>query len=73
VFDDPEVRETYPMADVIRESIDDAVPRPVSPFWTDVSSAIQRTWHPEQAVDPDSTPASADDLILGVLNDEQLL
>jgi multiple sugar transport system substrate-binding protein len=73
VYDDPEVQEQFPMADLIRESIDEATPRPVSPFYTDVSSAIQRTWHPEHAVDPEGTPAAADQLIRGVLDDEQLL
>jgi multiple sugar transport system substrate-binding protein len=73
VFDDPEVQEAFPMADLIRESIDDATPRPVTPFYTDISSAIQRTWHAPASVDPESTPGDADDLIVGVLNDEQLL
>ncbi|HEY8525952.1 MAG TPA: extracellular solute-binding protein [Acidimicrobiales bacterium] len=73
VFDDPDIREQYPMASLIRDSIDDATPRPLTPYYTDVSGAIQRTWHPPGSVDPDSTPADADDLIVGVLNDEQLL
>jgi trehalose/maltose transport system substrate-binding protein len=45
----------------------------LTPFYTDVSGAIQRTWHPPANVNPDSTPAAADSLIVGVLNDEQLL
>lgn len=73
VFDDPEVREAFPMADLIRESINDSVPRPATPFYTDVSAAIQRTWHPPASVDPESTPRAADELIVAVLNDEQLL
>jgi trehalose/maltose transport system substrate-binding protein len=73
VFDDSEIREQFPMASLIRDSIDEATPRPLTPFYTDVSGAIQRTWHPEGGVNPDSTPASADDLISGVLSGEQLL
>ena len=73
VFDDPEVQEAFPMADDIRESIDESTPRPVTPFYTDVSSSIQRTFHPQRSVNPDSTPADADDLIVAVLNGEQLL
>ncbi len=73
VYDDPEIREAFPMADLIRSSIDEATPRPVSPFYTDISSAIQRTWHPAASVNPDSTPKASDDLIVAVLNDEQLL
>jgi multiple sugar transport system substrate-binding protein len=73
VFDDPDIREQFPMASLIRDSIDDATPRPLTPFYTDVSGAIQRTWHPPGRIDPDSTPAAADDLIVGVLQGEQLL
>jgi multiple sugar transport system substrate-binding protein len=61
------------MADDIRESIDESTPRPVTPFYTDVSSSIQRTFHPQRSVNPDSTPGDADDLIVAVLNGEQLL
>ena len=73
VYDDPKVQEAFPMADLIRESIDESTPRPISPFYTDISAAIQRTWHPAASVNPDSTPKSADDLIVAVLHDEQLL
>lgn len=73
VYDDAKVREAFPMADLIRDSINDSVPRPATPFYTDVSAAIQRTWHPAAGVDPEQTPEAADDLIVAVLNDEQLL
>lgn len=73
VFDDAEVRNEFPMADLIRESIDESTPRPVSPFYTDISTAIQRTWHPASGVNADSTPQDSDELIVAVLHDEQLL
>ena len=37
-YDDPAVREAFPMADLIRESIDDAGPRPITPYYSDVSA-----------------------------------
>jgi multiple sugar transport system substrate-binding protein len=73
VFDDPEVREAFPMADLIRDSIDTAAPRPRSSYYPDISAATVREFHPPAAVDPDRTPAAADDLILNVLQDKQLL
>jgi multiple sugar transport system substrate-binding protein len=73
VFDDPQIREQFPMASLIRDSIDEATPRPLTPFYTDVSGAIQRTWHPPSSVNPNTTPEASDNLIVGVLNDEQLL
>jgi multiple sugar transport system substrate-binding protein len=73
VFDDPEIVETFPMADLIRTSIDEATPRPQSPYYTDISAATVREFHPPASVDPDSTPGQADDLIVNVLQDRELL
>jgi multiple sugar transport system substrate-binding protein len=72
VYDNAEVRRIFPMADEIRQSIDGAAPRPQSPYYTDVSSAIQRSFHPQVKVDPARTPARADKLIVDVLNDRVL-
>jgi multiple sugar transport system substrate-binding protein len=73
VFDDPDIVEKFPMADLIRESIDQATPRPQSPYYTDISAATVREFHPPASVNPDSTPQQADDLIVNVLQDRQLL
>jgi multiple sugar transport system substrate-binding protein len=73
VYDDPEVRTTFPMADLIRESIDAAAPRPQTPYYTDVSTATVRTFHPPGSVDPNRTPAEAKKLIVDVLHDRRLL
>ena len=73
VFDDPEVREAFPMADLIRDSIDTAGPRPRSAYYNDVSAATVREFHPPSSANPDSTPRNADDLIHNVLQDRQLL
>ena len=73
VFDDPEIVEKFPMAALIRESIDQATPRPQSPYYPDISAATVRQFHPPASVDPDSTPQRADDLIVNVLQDKQLL
>lgn len=73
VYDDPEVREIFPMADLIRDSINDSAPRPQTPYYTDVSSAVVRSFHPPASVDPARTPAAAARLVTEVLNDKVLL
>jgi multiple sugar transport system substrate-binding protein len=73
VYADPLVRQAFPMADLIRESIDDATPRPGTPYYTDVSAAVVRVFHPPAAVDPERTPAEAAKLIVDVLHDRVLL
>jgi multiple sugar transport system substrate-binding protein len=73
VYDDPEVQKAYPMADLIRDSIDSAVPRPVTPYWTDISGALVDRFHSPHSVDPDSTPAAAQEYIVDVLQGRALL
>ena len=64
LFDEPEIREIYPgFADLIRESIADAAPRPAqSPAYQDISLAIQRTVHPTSGIDPGDPGATYDEL-----------
>jgi multiple sugar transport system substrate-binding protein len=72
-YDDPEVRKAFPMADLIRDSINDAGPRPVTPYYGDVSTSVQRTWHPPEDVHDPSTPKKTDDYMSDVLSGNALL
>ncbi len=53
LYEDPEVRETFPFADLLRETLADAVQRPQTPVYSDVSLAISRTLHPLSQIDPE--------------------
>ncbi len=72
-YDDPQVTEAFPMADVIRESLEKAAPRPQTPYYNEVSVGLQETWHPPASVDPDTTPQESTDYITAVLRGEALL
>jgi multiple sugar transport system substrate-binding protein len=72
-YDDPAVREVFPMADLIRESIDAAEPRPGTPYYVDVSASVVRVFHPPSSVTPEETPAEAARLAVEVLHDRVLL
>ena len=72
VYDDPEVQEVYPMADTIRESLAAAAPRPLTPYYSEVTGGLQREYHPPASVS-DSTGPQADELISAVLSGDQLL
>ncbi len=73
VYDDAEVRRVFPMADLIRESVGASAPRPKTPYYTDVSAAVVRAFHPPDSVRPEKTPAEAARLIVEVLHDRVLL
>jgi len=72
-YDDPDVQAAFPMADVIRDSLEQAAPRPQTPYYNEVSTGLQETWHPPASVDPDTTPRDSTDFITAVLRGEALL
>jgi multiple sugar transport system substrate-binding protein len=59
-YDYPALRETYPedLLALFQESVDAAAPRSVTPYWSDISSSLQNTWHPSSSVNPDTPPES---------------
>lgn len=71
-YDDPDIRAEYANADLIRESIADAGPRPLTPFYTDVAGAITQTWHPPASVNAE-TPEKSDQFVADVLAGRRLL
>jgi multiple sugar transport system substrate-binding protein len=73
VYDDPDVLEVFPQAPVIRESLENAAPRPLTVYYSEVSGALQREYHPATSLDPQEVGTSANDLITSVLAGEQLL
>ncbi|MHA7133934.1 extracellular solute-binding protein [Oerskovia turbata] len=72
-YDDPAVQEAYPMYDVIRQSLEQAAPRPQTPFYNEVSTGLQQTWYPPASVTEDGTPVTSTDFITAVLHGERLL
>ncbi|MFC4070517.1 extracellular solute-binding protein [Actinoplanes subglobosus] len=73
VFDDPGIREMFPMADEIRTGLDAATPRPVSPYYGDVTGSIQTAFHPPGSLSPQTTPQEANDLLEDVLSNKRLI
>lgn len=73
VYDDPEVLEEFPMAPEIRESLEQAAPRPQTPYYSEVTASLQRTYHPPSSVQPGRTGERAANLIEAVLAKEELL
>lgn len=71
-YDNADVLKAYPNAPLIRESIDQGGPRPITPYYVDVSSAVLNTFHPPSSVRP-KTAQEADTFITEVLRGERLL
>ena len=72
-YDDAKVREAFPMAAVIRQSIDEAAPRPITPYYNDVSTSVQITWDPPADVSAPATPDETSTFMREVLQGKRLL
>ncbi len=59
VYNDPHVRRVYPMADLLRDSLEHGVPRPVLGSDDQISQAILKAFWPATRVDPATTPREA--------------
>ncbi|PUA82221.1 extracellular solute-binding protein [Nocardioides currus] len=69
-YEYPALADLFPpdLLQLFQDSVDAAAPRSVTPYWSDISSSLQSTWHPPSSVDAD-TPAKSrsfiDDIIKG--------
>jgi multiple sugar transport system substrate-binding protein len=59
VYNDPNVRRVYPMADLLRDSLEHGVPQPVLGGYNRISQALLKTFWPPTRVDPATTPREA--------------
>jgi multiple sugar transport system substrate-binding protein len=53
LYDDPQVREIFPFADTLLATLKDAVQRPQTPLYNDISLAVSRTLHPMRHIRPE--------------------
>jgi multiple sugar transport system substrate-binding protein len=73
LYDDPGVKRPFPFAELLRETLRDAVQRAQTPLYNDVSLAISRTLHPLRDIDPDRDVLRLRESIGRALRSEGLL
>ena len=73
-YDQEAVQELFPpeLIALFQESLEPAAPRTLTPYWSDISGAIQSTWHPPSSVD-EQTPEQSAQFIEDVLQGRRLL
>lgn len=73
-FKDPEVLKAFPngLAALISRSLQQAVPRPQTQYYGDISTGIQQRWSPPSAV-TQKTPATSQSFLQQVLKGKALL
>ena len=73
-YENKDLLDAYP-ADLLalfRESVNAAAPRTVTPYWSDISSSLQSTWHPPNSVN-NSTPQNSATFLQDVFAGRTLL
>jgi len=73
LYDAPEVKQHFPFATVLRAALRDAVLRPPSPVYNDISLAISRTLHPMRNIDPEADLQKLRRAVQRALDSEGLL
>lgn len=73
LYDEPALRDAFPFADVLRESLRDAVQRPETPVYNDISLAISRTLHPMRDIQPERDVKALREAVRRALRSEGLL
>jgi multiple sugar transport system substrate-binding protein len=73
LYEDPQVRETFPFAETLRATLRDAVLRPQTPLYNDLSLAVSHTLHPLREIDPERTAARLREAVGRALRSEGLL
>lgn len=73
-YDTAEVKKAFPngIAATIRKSLDAAAARPLTPYWGDISTALQERFSPPSSVNQ-QTPGKTQSFILKVLKGKALL
>ena len=73
-YDYPALKDIYPqdLLQLFQDSVNAAAPRTVTPYWSDISSSIQSTWHSPRSVN-DRTPERSKEFIEEVLKGDKLL
>jgi multiple sugar transport system substrate-binding protein len=73
-YDAPGLRNRFPteLLSLYRESIEQAGPRPATPYWATIVNAILSRWHPPRSVDPGTTPERSDRFVRDVLRGDAL-
>lgn len=73
LYDEPALRKHFPFADVLRATLRDAVQRPKTPLYNDISLAISHTLHPMRDIRPDHDVQALRTAVNRALHSEGLL
>jgi multiple sugar transport system substrate-binding protein len=68
-----EFRKQYPMGDVMLEELKNAVPRPVTPIYQNISTIVSTSLSPPADINPEQSAAELDDSIQQAIDGKGIL
>lgn len=69
-YDDPSVKQSYPMAEVTRPAVESGASLPVTPYWHLAQNAIDETWLPLRDFAQDATLTSSQKAVRAAIKGE---
>lgn len=73
VYDQPEMQDAYPMAQIMLSQLETAVPRPISPVYQNISTVLSTTLSPPAAIQPQQATDSLRDSIQDAIDGRGIL
>jgi len=73
VYDEPEMADAYPMRDTIREELEEAAVRPLTPAYQNVSTVISEALSPPASIEPEQTAEQLRDQVNDALESRGVL
>ena len=73
VFNDPQFIAAYPMKDVLLQELNNAVPRPPSPVYQNISTVLSTTLSPPAAINPQASADEVRDSIQAAIEGKGIL
>jgi multiple sugar transport system substrate-binding protein len=68
-----EFREQYPMGDVMLEELQNAIPRPVTPIYQNISTIVSTSLSPPASINPEQSAAELNDSIQQAIEGKGIL
>jgi multiple sugar transport system substrate-binding protein len=73
VFEEPEFQKNYPMYEAMLKELENAVPRPVTPIYQNISTLVSTNLSPPSAIEPEQSTAELNDLIQEAIDGKGIL
>ena len=73
IFEEAEFQESYPMYEAMLAELENAVPRPITPVYQNISTIVSTNLSPPSEIDPQASADKLRDLIQDAIDGKGIL